>query len=506
MEPVVHTSSPGERLWPLLLLALLAVCLGLFLNKAYHMDDTLFLAAADQILRDPWHPYAFAYNWFGSPTSMWQATQNPPLVSYLLAGLMALGLHTEPGQHLVFLLIACAAVLALYALARRLQPEPAALWTAAAMAVAPAFFVSATGLMADVPLLALLLPAGLLAAWNLHGYLEWGRLHTFAAASYSGSAARAGWLTSPALVFSFLGGTFGLTLVLPLFLPAAFGRRRLALAAALVVVAGILLWVFRLQPNQIPQRFLWPWAVMAVAGATGLLAGYERGTLRAAVGILHGVRPSEPVRLTLFLWLWLLATLGFAAFCNWTMSVRALLPALPPLLLLLARACTAAGVTSRAVPLARWGLVGGTLALSLWLAAADAQQAAAGRDVAAGLPAGLVPPGGRLFFAGHWGLQRYLEQRGALAVNYDTPDLDARDAVLLATINNTNVQPLPSHAWCVARIVVPNRWRVACMSRRAQAGFYGSAWGILPFQCSTHPVAEYLLMAARPVDHATRPP
>ena len=37
-----------------------------FLNKALHIDDPLFVYEAEQILKDPLHPYQFEINWLGA--------------------------------------------------------------------------------------------------------------------------------------------------------------------------------------------------------------------------------------------------------------------------------------------------------------------------------------------------------------------------------------------------------------------------------------------------------
>src|SRR6266403_5991439 len=90
-----------------------------FLNKAFHIDDPLFLWMAEQIARHPLDPYGFTVNWAGAPQPMWVAMQNPPLCSYFIAAVSALFGSNEIALHLTFLFWAVAVVLGTFALARR---------------------------------------------------------------------------------------------------------------------------------------------------------------------------------------------------------------------------------------------------------------------------------------------------------------------------------------------------------------------------------------------------
>ena len=70
----------------LLILILITILLLLpFSNKAFHMDDPLFLSVAKQILKNPFDFYGFNYNWYGASQPMYFITQNPPLTSYYIA-------------------------------------------------------------------------------------------------------------------------------------------------------------------------------------------------------------------------------------------------------------------------------------------------------------------------------------------------------------------------------------------------------------------------------------
>ena len=124
-----------------------------FLNKAFHIDDPLFLWMAQQISMHPGDPYGFAVNWYVSNQPMFSIMQNPPLNSYYMALMASFLGWSEPAMHGAFLVPAVAAVLGTFFLARRLSGSP--LLAALLLLFTPVFLVSATGVMCDVWLLAL---------------------------------------------------------------------------------------------------------------------------------------------------------------------------------------------------------------------------------------------------------------------------------------------------------------------------------------------------------------
>ena len=124
-----------------------------FLNKAFHIDDPLFLWMAQQIAHHPGDPYGFAVNWYVSNQPMFSIMQNPPLCSYYIALIASFLGWSEPAMHGAFLVPAIAAVLGTFFLARRLCNSP--LLAALLLLFTPVFLVSATGVMCDVWLLAL---------------------------------------------------------------------------------------------------------------------------------------------------------------------------------------------------------------------------------------------------------------------------------------------------------------------------------------------------------------
>jgi len=124
-----------------------------FLNKAFHIDDPLFLWIGQQIAHHPDDPYGFAANWYVTSQPMFLIMQNPPLSSYYMALAANFVGWSEPAMHGTFLLPAVAAVLGTFFLARRLCNAP--LLAGLLLLFTPVFLVSATAVMCDVWLLAL---------------------------------------------------------------------------------------------------------------------------------------------------------------------------------------------------------------------------------------------------------------------------------------------------------------------------------------------------------------
>src|SRR5438045_3749234 len=78
--------APPTTRRPQLLLALLTVALLLpFLNKPVHLDDPMYIWAAQRIVHHPLDFFGFTVNWYGVPRPMAHEMQNPPGVCYYLA-------------------------------------------------------------------------------------------------------------------------------------------------------------------------------------------------------------------------------------------------------------------------------------------------------------------------------------------------------------------------------------------------------------------------------------
>ena len=151
MEP---NEASGRRNLAAALICVAATIASLapFATKAFNIDDTLFLYAAQQICVKPWNPYGFEVNWYGVGMRMAEVTQNPPSISYFIALVGTCFGWNEAAMHLAFLIPAVAAVLGTYFLALRFCGK--ALLAALMTLFCPVFLVSSTTLMCDTVMLA----------------------------------------------------------------------------------------------------------------------------------------------------------------------------------------------------------------------------------------------------------------------------------------------------------------------------------------------------------------
>jgi 4-amino-4-deoxy-L-arabinose transferase-like glycosyltransferase len=159
-----------------LLALIIATALAPFVNKAFYVDDPLFIWMAQQIVRHPLDPYGFHLNWSSFIQPMSAVMQNPPLCSYYIAAIGSIFGWSEISLHVAFLFWATMSILGTFALTQRFcglegrapsspssqGPSPpdkranAAPFQAALLTLfTPIFLVSATTVMCDVMMLAL---------------------------------------------------------------------------------------------------------------------------------------------------------------------------------------------------------------------------------------------------------------------------------------------------------------------------------------------------------------
>lgn len=511
---------------------LLAALLAPFLNKAFHIDDTLFLRVARQIREDPLRPYDVPYNWSGQPEAMWRAFQHPPLNSYVLAAATAAIGESERFLHLLYGAMALATAWIMFDLARRFCAAPA---TATAMTVAsPAFLIGATSVMADIPmlffwclsvslfvrerggassvaaatcalfkyfglavapllaayqvtrlrrwsvrLLLWTLPPAALAAWGAYALREGGGFHPLGTVSYSmrwGETGPARW--ADAIVF--LGGTCGWPVLL---LPPALRLSGTVWASVVLPLATACCLGFPSFQEYAPTAAPALWILFAAAGV-------------ATIAICAESCRSRPDASSLLLGLWFFGTLAFAMFLNWTVAARVILPAVFPAAVLTLRWIEGGRTVGDGFSSARglsW-VWAPSAVLSLSLGLADQALAESARDFAARVQ----DRPGRLFFVGHWGLQHYLERAGGEALNLSAPDARPGDWIVVPS-NNTkvpNVLEIPYEV--VSYQSYPNPYVFQTMNFRCEAGFYSSAFGRLPFvPAPERTLGAYFLLRVR---------
>jgi 4-amino-4-deoxy-L-arabinose transferase-like glycosyltransferase/tetratricopeptide (TPR) repeat protein len=509
-------------------------CLMPFLDKAFHIDDTLFLRAAQQIQNHPADFYGFSMNWFGTTQPMIENFDNPPLACYYIALVAAAFGWSETVLHLSFLLPAAMVILGILSLAKYHCSRPA---VAAIIALTmPVFIISSTTLMCDVLMLAFwiwtivfferglqcggirffflsgflggmavltkfsgiaLIP--LLAVYGLHrtrrhgwwlvalfvplllaGACEWityslygkGLFLTAAGVSSKSKGHGGSFLERCIVGISFVGGCF---LPLLLFIPYLWSAKRIItglclLLPCLLVFPRLGKYSLLWNVDGTPDWLLFVQSVLFLIGGVHVL-------LLAASDVWSHRSPSS-----LLLLLWTFGIFTFAAGLNWSINGRSILPMLPAVAILIVRrldrqfAC--ATVQRRWWPL--WPVLPG-IAISLGLARADVDLAKTGRLAAAELFARYRTTENKLWFEGHWGFQYYMEQRGAKALERDFA-LPKKGDIVVVPSEAVNTFDLSTD---LVRLLDTLEYRpntfCSTMSLSAGAGFYAATAGPFPF-------------------------
>ncbi len=548
-------SWPAPRIYAgLVLLTLL--CLLPFLNRAFHLDDTLFVFAGKQIVQHPLDPYGFQLVWNTRLERMSDVTKNPPLGCYYAALIGWVAGWSEIALHLGFLVPAVAVVLGAYRLAAHFTQ-----WSVLAAALTlftPGVLVSASSVMCDTMMLALWIWAAIFWIEGLeprkHRPLLASSLLIAASAlaKYFGAA-----LIPLLLVYSIIRlrrlGWWAAYLAVPclallgyeIWSSAVYGQGLLASAAEfagtqreiqqgssaahglvdLSFTGGCTFPALAMIPLLWRLKQLLPAALIScVTGVALVLNWVEFGgrvggrlafeavvaqwiplSLQTAACILAGLsvlalaiadvwkrRDAD----SWFLALWLLGTFFFAGFINWTVNARSVLPLIPAACILIARR-----LERPAILAGNWGpnlLAGGlaaSAALSLWVCASDAAWANSARAAAFAIRERTQNERAPVYFLGHWGFQYYMQELGFAPVDEDNSIVRIGD-VVIAPQNNTTyagIDPKLEMMLLPPILDVSPHYRMATMDPGAGAGFYSAYWGPLPFATGKLSPETYLI-------------
>jgi tetratricopeptide (TPR) repeat protein len=532
---------------------LLAVCLGPFLDKAIHTDDVLFVWTGEWIQRHPADFFGFEVNWWRSAIPMWVANCNPPLMSYLLAGVASVFGWNEIVLHLAGLGVAFLAAAGIYTLARMWCDRPM-LATVITM-FTPAFLVSSTTLMSDVLMLTFWIwalvfweralagepsrwgyvGAGVLAGlavltkysaitllpllpllsllrtrrlgWGWLGWVaplmmvagyEWltarmyGRGLLLAAVHYTQAhriGFSGGWKAKGIISLAFAGGS----LMPVLFFAPWLWRRRVWLGGGVVII-GLLLGMFRLGGG---LGLIHPWGNPELMNHWGFVLQ----VMLLTAGGLHllGLVGAEAWRgrdiNTLVLVLWIGSGLIFASVLNWTVNARSFLPIAPAVAILLVRRLGA--TRGKSMPGGRlvWPLIPAA-AIALSLVIADFQLANSARTAAERMAAKYKPANDRMWFESFGGFEYYMEKLGGQPLDVERSLLQPGDRVVVPWLSGGFVSfPAGSVGWVGGFGAAPFSWmNLMASSRRGAAGFYDANSGPVPFVIGGIPVQDYFVV------------
>jgi len=321
----------------------------------------------------------------------------------------------------------------------------------------------------------------------------------------------ASWAARGIMVLGFTGGC---TVTVFFFAPLVWPRLKVfaALAAGALLAAAILSGWVRIGRTMGGEGVLQPWKDYApllglqwslyIAGGLAVLGlvisegirGYDvaRGvsskklTKKAARNLWEESRAK--IAVSALLGLWILGTLVFAGFVNWTVNARSVLPLIPPAGILLARQ-----FELRFPVLTRQPMILAAIALSvsgifsLWVAASDAALANTARTVATRVRK-MTEQEGPLYFEGHWGFQYYLEQLGGEPLDLKHPQAKPGDQIAIPFNNVWTANTPPYTVTSEQNIFIPVHTGVTTIGWPLGAGFYSSYWGPMPFGMGPQPM------------------
>lgn len=541
----VSPPAQSRRECVLLAICVLLLC-GIFLGKAYNIDDPLTVWTAQRIAAHPADFYGFHINWYGTFSPMPLIDLNPPGTAYYLAPFGIISKWHESALHIAIAFASTALILGIYFLARQMNGHQL---TAAVFAlVCPGVFVSMGTVMTDLPMTALWVWVILL--WRLG--LENERPGLNAAAGvliglaalvkyfamslipllfvytlFFGRKRRLAWLLIPVailIIFELYTWHFygtghlriiagqaeryysvstvnygrkfltGLTFLGAGAAPALFvapllwrNRKIFWIAAATVAIITIFLKQSGWQPSEVQISFGWGfWIQYCIC----LLSGIHIVALFAAE--LWHCRDRD----ALLFCLWLGGVFFYSVVIYHLVNIRVILPAFPAVALLCARrlnnvqAECGLSVRRRTVHAAVvWAAFFVSLGLSLCVACADISLANSSRTAAE-----IIAPekrSGSTWFSGHWGFQYYMEARGAKPIDVNHQDFQPGDTVA-TPLNASNIfLTRPRVAFTDQSFELPVlRW-VTTMRAERGAGFHADLWGPLPFVFGPVPVERY---------------
>ncbi|MFH1614156.1 MAG: glycosyltransferase family 39 protein [Planctomycetota bacterium] len=535
----------------IVVIAITVVCLIPFVNKAFHIDDPLFIWSAKHILQAPADFYGFNVNWYYSPMPVSDIAKNPPLACYYTALVGWLFGFSEAAIHLGFLFWAAAAAAGIYYLSAEFCPRP--LLAALAGILTPVFILSATTAMCDVmmlalwvwsmflwirgierenrlmltaasilaaacaltkyygicllPLLALcplwqkrragmwlvyfLVPLFILACYQWYTFARYGRGLLLDAAAYAMRFQGLGNRQGKQLITG-LSFTGGCVFVVFFYMPFLWSRRTcIGWMVVIVILIKLLLCLQRIHGIDIHSggQIRWLLVIQLAVFVTG-------GLSIVALACVELCERRDAQSVLLFLWVG--GTFVFASFVNWTVSGRSILPMAPAVGILLARRIDEHFAGIRVLKRGRiiYPLIPAA-ALALMVSYADYRLANSVRCAAAQIHKQFAATDRTLWFQGHWGFQYYMEEAGAKALNRAGTDLGLSDLIIIP-LNNTNIYSMPQDVFEVRQTLNLSPYRfVTTMSIRTGSGFYADIFGPLPFALNTGHNETFLITGIR---------
>ncbi len=256
------------------------------------------------------------------------------------------------------------------------------------------------------------------------------------------------------------------------------------------------------------KRRAFMWLTLSILGLVGVVSAGVFGWLLVvfvlflSAGIClvgftirrswEAFRPGHP---ELILGLWVLGILTSCLLLYYSGSIRYVLPAAPPMILIWFRTVELR-YQNEASRQKAWIVLGlaSTALLSFWLAMGDFRFASMYKSAAREVVHEYSHEGRTVWFTAEWGLRYYLEREGARLLTRTSIEPQAGDII---------VKPFVAFPWVTlydstdySRLLkripldVPGRLRLLDFGSRA--GFYSTGWGMLPYSLASGDEWEWL--------------
>ena len=533
--------SPGTGLSLALLAAAVLIITLPFIFKAFRMDDTLFVWLGQEKLANPLALGLPDHGYEGNFFSLYLDTHPPLFTSFVALLLMLFGGASEAGLHVGFLVFPLLAAISMFFLSRRFSDSP--LVAALLLVVTPGFMVMSQSIMTDVPTLSLWLAA--VAAYVYAVDRDDGRLLALAAIAVSlavlityqslsllpllflyallqrrismrsmaplvvgllaflgivifylvqtGSLPKLSYSIGLNLTPAFIANktlatlsVIGGAIVFPLFLAMGLlkGRREYLYFAALFTT---LLVVFLLKTSS-GQYTPVAAVLQAVFYAAGVLAVYR--FFNAGVDSTFSRRRSRVDMDNIFLILWICGVLIYTIILLPYASTRYLLTLFPPVILMFIRYARDVFPDSRQWLRFALAMLACTALMGLAVSVADYRLAGVYRELGSTWPAQLQQQGGRVWFAGEFGLRYYMEENGGTYLTADDNSPAAGDYVIVSRelIAHFLSAELRERLELEQSIEYADAWPFRVSDPGSQAGFYDQFHGFLPWSLAGGPV------------------
>lgn len=549
--------DPGRRhvggLWQIaIVIASAAILLLPFSDKAFHMDDTLFIWVARQVVQSPLDFFGFTGNWGGVEEEARRFIKNPPLVSYYIALAGTVFGWSERALHIAMTVPAALAATGAWLLARRLCSNPLAATLAGVLT--PVFAVSGTTVMCDMTMLALwvwavflwvkgiedgrwrwlAISSILIAAASLAKYFAISLIPLLAVYTiFKGRRHIKGlvWLAVPVAILAlyqfYTEGIYGRGLLLDASAYSVNVRSADGTDAGLDAIWKIILGlsftgggaitILFIQTLIRPAKAL-PFILIGGLVTTATIlsdtahgqAFYSAGALDTGLAMQFGAFTACGAMIlwlaaaglmkrrdaaSCLLALWVFGTFVFAVFFNWTVSGRAVLPIAAAAGIIVMRGLEEERHPYAVSRLALTVITGALVSFSVSLA--DYSLAETARSAASTIIKRYQAEGRTIWFQGHWGFQYYMEEGKAKPIDFKRSFI-APGEVIVTPLNAPNRRVMPAGSTeYIEELRAPTLSWASTMGLDSGAGFYASEWGPVPYRFGRSTDEVFVITRAR---------